>query len=44
MLVIPGGEAALRCIIPKLDFTAFQRLAIGRSENGDEDTAAGVRG
>src|SRR5499433_249093 len=44
MLVIPGREATLRCIISKLDFTAFQRLPIGRSKNGDEDTAAGVRG
>src|SRR5260370_32004268 len=44
MLVIPGGEATLRCIISKLDFTAFQRFAVGRSENRDQDAAAGMRG
>src|SRR5258708_37668410 len=44
MLVIPGGEAALRCIISQLDFTAFQRFAVGRSENRDQDAAAGMRG
>src|SRR5258708_35698320 len=44
MLVIPGGEATLRCIISQLDFTAFQRFAVGRSENRDQDAAAGMRG
>src|SRR5262249_51499441 len=44
MLVIPGGEAALRCIISKLDVAAFQRLAVGRSKNWDQDAAPRVRG
>ena len=44
MLVIPGGEAALRCIISQLDFTAFQRFAVGRSENRDQDATARMRG
>src|SRR5262249_34634973 len=44
MLVIPGGEAAPRCIIPKRDVTAFQRLAVGGSKNRDQDAAPRVRG
>src|SRR5262249_57466963 len=44
MLVIPGGEAALCCIISKLDVAPFQRLAVGRSKNRDQDAAPRVRG
>ena len=42
MLEVPDGEASLPGIVPKLDFATFQRLAIGDSENRDEDAAAGV--
>src|SRR5262245_20668342 len=44
MLVVPDGEAALPRIISKFDFARFQRLAVGASENGDQDAAARTPG
>src|SRR4029450_1889166 len=40
MFEVPDGEASLPGIVPKLDFATFKRLAIGASENRNEDAAA----
>src|SRR5262249_52741221 len=36
MLEIPGGKAALRGIVAKLDFAALKRLAVGASEHWNQ--------